>query len=192
MLKCFLFIVIICLTAPLVSGQDSIPVKSYPVDTPATKHSPRAATIMSAVLPGLGQAYNKKYWKIPVIYAGIGVSIYYLYLNTTEYNRYRTAYIYRTDSLALPKDEFDGLYSEAQIKSGIEYYQRYRDLSVIALVAMYAINIVDATVDAHLFNYDVSEKVSLNIKPYIYTPVYSYSNQSNNNIYGLRCYINLK
>ncbi len=123
------------------------------------KHSPKKAALMSAACPGLGQIYNKKYWKLPIIYVGLGALAYSINYNNTKYKQY----------LYDLKDSYDntytGLYSTDQLNSLQHYYHRYRDLSVIGAAALYLINIVDASVDAHLFTFDVSEDLSFQLHP---------------------------
>jgi len=123
------------------------------------KHFPRKAALMSAACPGLGQIYNKKYWKLPIIYVGLGALAYSINYNNTRYKQY----------LYDLKDSYDntytGLYSTDQLNSLQHYYHRYRDLSVIGAAALYLINIVDASVDAHLFTFDVSEDLSFQLHP---------------------------
>ena len=129
------------------------------------KHSPKKAALMSAALPGLGQIYNKKYWKLPIVYVGLGALAYSINYNQTKYIKYRTAYKYRIDGDAGTMDEFEGKYSESNLGTLTQYYHRYRDLSVIGTAALYLLNIVDASVDAHLFTFDVSEDLSLIFHP---------------------------
>lgn len=133
---------------------------------PAKAHSVRKAVIMSACLPGLGQAYNKKYWKVPVIYAGFGGLGYAFNFNQTRYVQYRDAYKYRVDGDANTVDEYVNIYTDDNLLELKNYYHRYRDLTVVGGVLLYTLNIIDAAVDAHLFSFDVSDNLSLNIVPY--------------------------
>lgn len=132
------------------------------------KHSPKKATLYSAILPGLGQAYNKKYWKIPLLYAGFGVLIYYKGFNKDRYNKYKTAYNYRTDNDPATIDEFadrSSIYTVEVLKRQKNYWKRNHDLVTIGIVALYLANIIDASVDAHFFNYDINDDLSLKIEP---------------------------
>lgn len=138
---------------------------------PAPIHSPRKATIFSAVLPGLGQAYNKKYWKIPIIYGAFGTLGYFIYDNNSNYKLYKNAYSSRTDDDPLTVDEFEGLYTTENLKVLREYYRRNLELTVIFTFAAYSLNIIDAAVDAHLFDFDVSQDLSLHIQPSITPPL---------------------
>ena len=128
-------------------------------------HSPGKAALFSAVLPGFGQLYNKKYWKIPVIYAGFGTLIYFIVFNNNEYQRYRTAFILRNDNDPLTHDEFEGKLTPDELKYLKDEYRRYRDLNIIMTAGLYALNIIDANVDAHFFDYDISPDLSLKLEP---------------------------
>lgn len=125
--------------------------------------SPSKAAFYSAILPGLGQAYNKKYWKIPLVYAAIGTGIYFYVDNNKKYNQYRTAYKRRLAGL---DDEFAGIVTDQDaLVEAQEFYQRNRDLSLLLTVVAYVLNIVDANVDAHLLQFNVSDDLSL--RPHI-------------------------
>ncbi len=129
------------------------------------RHSPRKAIILSALLPGAGQIYNRKYWKAPIVWAGIGISYRFIQENTTEYQRYRTAYLALVDDDPSTIDEFEGQYTPRQVREVMETYQRWRDISYIAIGAVYILNIVDASVDAHFVRFDVSPDLSLHLGP---------------------------
>jgi hypothetical protein len=118
---------------------------------------PSKAAFYSAILPGLGQAYNKKYWKIPLVYGAIGTSMYFYLDNNKKYHNYRDAYKKRL--LGLP-DEYDYL-DDSRLIAAQRFYQRNRDLSLLVTIAFYVLNIVEANVDAHLTQFNVSEKLSL-------------------------------
>lgn len=136
------------------------------VDTAKTKqHSPTKATIMSLVVPGLGQVYNKKYWKLPIIYGGIGTSLYFAFSNNKEYNRFRSAYLIRIDDDVNTIDEFEGILTDANIKVNMDVYQRNRDFSYIIAGLIYVFNVVDATVDAHLFTFPVNDNLTFHFQP---------------------------
>lgn len=129
------------------------------------KHSPKKAAIYSAILPGLGQAYNKKYWKIPIVYAGYAGLGYAFYFNQTNYIRFKKAYVARVDDDPATTDNFGSLYSADNLKTLQDYYHRYRDLTIIGMAVLYTLTIIDATVDAHLFEFDVSDNLSITIQP---------------------------
>lgn len=138
--------------------------------------APSRAAFYSAVIPGLGQVYNEKYWMIPIIYAGIGTSIYFYSTNRKEYTRYRDAYKRRLAGYT--DDEFQGIANETLIRAQ-RNSKRNMDVSIAFAVGFYLFNIVDANVDAHLKQYNISEDLSLN--PEIdYNPVRASTN------YGMR------
>lgn len=120
---------------------------------------------MSAILPGAGQVYNKKWWKLPIIYGGFGGLGYLVVFNTNEYQTYRNAYLLRLDDDATTVDQFDGIYTDANLVELKDSYRRNRDFALIGCVLLYAMNVIDANVDAHLFNFDVSEDLSMHIEP---------------------------
>ena len=132
-------------------------------------HSPLKATIYSAVLPGSGQIYNRKYWKAPIVYAGLGACVYFISDNTQNYRFWKNAYIAYNDldPLTNPNGEAEGL-SNAQLDANQLYYKKLVDISYMSFLGVYALQIIDANVDAHLFSFDVSPNLSLN-----YTPVVS-------------------
>jgi len=131
--------------------------------------APAKAAFYSAVLPGLGQAYNKKYWKIPLAYAGIGAGLYYYNINSTKYNNYRDAYKRR---LAGFRDDNYQYLDDSRLITAQQFYQRNRDLSLFVAVVFYALNIVDANIDAHLMQYNVNDKLSF--RPEIYSDEITY------------------
>ncbi|MCH2216220.1 MAG: DUF5683 domain-containing protein [Flavobacteriales bacterium] len=130
-------------------------------------HSPKKATIMSAVLPGLGQIYNKKYWKVPIIYGGFAVAGWYLQDNIKQIDLFKNAFIAETDDD--PNTINDTGFTSSQLDDLISQYKTWRDLSYIAIGAIYVLNIIDANVDAHLFYFDVGEDLSMNIQPFVTT-----------------------
>jgi hypothetical protein len=129
------------------------------------KHSPFKATIMSVALPGLGQLYNRKWWKVPIIYGAFGGLIYSSVFNDAKCRTYTNAYLLRIDDDPATTDQFQGRYSDANLRELINFYQRNRDLSLIFTGVIYALNIIDAGVDAHLKGFDVSDDLSFKIRP---------------------------
>lgn len=123
--------------------------------------APARAAFYSAVLPGLGQAYNKKYWKIPVVYAGIAAGIYFYQRNTKDYNRFRNAYKRRL--AGYQDDEFQGV-SDARLRDAQKTAGRNRDVSLAMAIGVYLLNILDANVDAHLLRYNLNENLSFGPK----------------------------
>lgn len=136
-------------------------------------HSPTTATIMSACLPGLGQIYNGKWWKVPIVYAGLGGLGYFAYSNYYEYRSYLHAYEFQTGDLpegaTLNEHETDlaNKYSASQLQTYKESYRRSFELFTILTVAWYGLNIIDACVDGHLYTYDISDDLSFSIDPYL-------------------------
>jgi hypothetical protein len=125
--------------------------------------TPAKAAFYSAILPGLGQAYNKKYWKIPLVYGAIGTSLYFYIDNNKKYHQYRDAYKRRLEGHN--NDEFQYL-DDSRLIAGQKFYQRNRDLSALVTLGFYVLNIIDANVDAALIQFNVNEKLSL--RPEIY------------------------
>ncbi len=146
----FLFISLI------VSGQE---------DTTRYKpaHSPTLASVMSAIVPGAGQVYNKKYWKIPIIYGLGGYLAYSVYYNNKQYMRYKEDYKALTDNDPNTIDEFNGEVPADQLKYAKDQHRRQRDLAFMGLSLLYVLNIVDASVDAHLYDFDISDDLSLKL-----------------------------
>ncbi len=153
-------------------------VQSFKSDT---THSPKIAGLLSACIPGLGQAYNQKYWKIPIIY-GIGTYlISNIVLNTQKYNDFNASYqiLLKSDSLRslMEKETLSNFVTQYGVdtQQGAnnlrilrDEFQRLRDLTIIFTVVTYVLNIVDASVDAHFYNFDVSENLSMKIKPTLF------------------------
>ena len=125
--------------------------------------TPAKAAFYSAILPGLGQAYNKKYWKIPLVYGAIGTSLYFYIDNNNKYRDYRNAYKRRLEGYNDDKYQF---LDESRLVAGQKFYQRNRDLSALFVVAFYALNIIDANVDAALIQFNVNERLSM--RPEVY------------------------
>ncbi len=124
----------------------------------------RKATIMSACFPGLGQIYNRKYWKAPVIYVALGGIGYWGVTNQIKYKYYSTNLKAIHDEDANTINET--LYSSDQLITQKRYYQKYRDISIMLGALVYLVNIIDANVDAHLRTFDVSDDLSLQFNPY--------------------------
>ncbi|MFA6924282.1 MAG: DUF5683 domain-containing protein [Bacteroidales bacterium] len=155
----FLFILIIFSFSCFAQKQDSIKFK---------KHSPNLATIMSAVVPGSGQIYNRKYWKAPIVWAGAGAIIYFFKYNHDRYALYKTAYKTKTDTdtISATIDNFPQ-YTADNILTLKNFYRRNLELTCFIGAAIYIANIIDAAVDANLFDYDVCDDLSINIQPVI-------------------------
>jgi hypothetical protein len=126
------------------------------------EHSPTKAALYSAVLPGLGQVYNRKYWKVPILYGG-GTFVYYLIDQfNNNYNELSNAYEAALNDQLGEYEKFERYvnYTPDQIKAARDINRRYRDLNIIIMVGVYLVNVIDATVDAYLYNFDVSQDLS--------------------------------
>lgn len=129
-------------------------------------HSPRKAALYSGVLPGLGQAYNEKYWKIPIVYTGLGITVYSIAFNARYFNELKDAYAIRTDGDPETIDKYANILPlESQLIQYAQFYKKNLDISVLILAGVWLLNVVDAVVDAHLYNFDISDDLSLNIQP---------------------------
>ena len=168
--------------------QINISNDSLKVITPVPKveRSPKKASIYAALFPGLGQIYNRKYWKLPIVYGGYAGLIYVLGWNSKQYKDFFQGYriITQYSSVAAMKPEerkflenmiknpsikLDNpstfTYISAQMKSGKDYYRRNRDLTIIGIAALHVLSIIDASVDANLFDFDISDDLSMRIEP---------------------------
>jgi hypothetical protein len=119
--------------------------------------TPAKAAFYSAILPGLGQAYNKKYWKIPIVYGAIGTSLYFYSDSKQKYHEYRDAY--KSRLAGNPDPNYDYL-SDKQLISAQEFYQRNASLSGLFVIGFYILNIIDANVDAALIQFNVNQSLS--------------------------------
>jgi len=129
------------------------------------EHSIKKATWRSVMLPGWGQLYNKKYLKAPIIWAGMGTTIGFAIYNHQEYLSYRDAYNIRIDDDPETTDQYLNIYTASQLITLENTFRRWRDLSIILTVGVYAYNILDAYVDAHLFYFDISDDLSMQLQP---------------------------
>lgn len=143
--------------APFKTPEDSIVLKP--------KHSPKKAALLSAVLPGAGQVYNRKYWKLPIVYAGLGGLGTWIGLNAKNSKGYTNAYKLQLDDDPNTIGSFKGISDENQLSVKRDQAKRSLDLSIILTSVFYALNIVDAAVDAHLFEYSITDDLSVKIMP---------------------------
>lgn len=156
---------------------DSLPAKKSAYknryDSLFKNHSPRKAAIRSAILPGLGQIYNRKYWKLPIIYGALGASAGVFFYNLNYYKDTRFAYrvkynmrVNRTDSALFSKikTQLQPL-SEESLRFYRNQYRRDIDYSALVFLLLWGLNVVDATVDAHLKSFDVSPDLTLQVRP---------------------------
>ena len=132
------------------------------------KFNPKVATLRSLIIPGWGQAYNKKYWKIPIVYGALGTTAGVFMYNLKTYRLLRKAVVYRssgdTTRYALVDPQFQGLSTES-IRIYRNAFRQNIDYSVLVFLVFWGLNVVDATVDAHLKAFDVSPDVSIKIRP---------------------------
>ncbi|MEM7105422.1 MAG: DUF5683 domain-containing protein [Bacteroidota bacterium] len=127
--------------------------------------SPKKAVLLSLGLPGAGQIYNKRYWKLPLVYGALGGMTYLVITNTQELKRYRTAYLFRTDDDPNTVDEFEGQFSDSDIQALRNSAHSNVELSYIGLFIAYTLTGVDAFVDAHLHSFDIGDDLSLDFGP---------------------------
>lgn len=135
-------------------------------------HDPRKATIRSAIIPGWGQIYNRKYWKVPLVYAALGITGYVFFDNIKTYREVRFAYQVTVGRDTASWDKvapYLRVFVENNAASSLDNYRReFRrniDYSVLVFLLFWGLNVVDATVDAHLKEFDVSPELSMKLKP---------------------------
>lgn len=174
----FIFTLIFCMSLPAIKAQVKDSTIIARDSTAAANDSiaqakrnrkkiysiARKSTLMSAILPGLGQAYNKKYWKVPVIYAGL-IGFGYLFVtNNTQYRFYRKNLIafYDNDSSTVNTTQYSG----SQLETLKTDFKKNRDLGLIGMGIIYLVNIIDANVDGHLRTFDVSDDLSISVDPW--------------------------
>lgn len=176
----FVITLFFCFSISAYSQSDTI--KTEKKKSKAIYREARKATIMSAIIPGAGQVYNRKYWKVPMIYAGLGGLGYLFVVNQQKFSYYskNLKAEYDNDANTINETGYDG--NQLQVLKSD--YRKTRDLGIIGCAIIYAINILDANVDAHLKTFDVSDDLSLQIKPY--NSVYCF-----NNSFGLQTGLSL-
>ncbi len=150
------------------------------------KHSPAAATIFSTLVPGLGQVYNKKYWKVPIIYGGLSTFYFIADWNNRGYTRFKTALKYKIDDDPNTVDEFNGQRTADELRYYMNAYRRNRDMSILGFSAVYVLNILDANVDAHLFDWNVDDDLGIRVEPAVVNAEAA-MNGSSAPIFGLSC-----
>ena len=165
---------------------DSIPVQSEiqrdTIVKAKKKHSPQKAVYLSMAIPGAGQVYNRKYWKVIPVYAALGATIFFAMENHRSYRTFVDAFDQRVAYLDTtvngPPDQFIDTYDPSQLINQQNAFRQDRDLMIILAVLSYAVQIVDAYVDAHLFHYDISDDLTLNWEPMISSPVMGFNNMT--------------
>jgi len=139
----------------IVESRDTVLLTSY-----ATRYDPRKALLYAAVIPGLGQVYNKKYWKIPLVYGGMGWVGYYINAYQKGYTKYKLELYDVLNGGVAPS----GL-AEAPLRSLIDRYRRERDFMIIIMGGIYLLQIIDAHVDAHLKEFDLNPNLQVRMEP---------------------------
>jgi len=129
--------------------------------------NPKKAGMYSAILPGMGQLYNRQYWKIPVIYTAFGIATYFIVTNLKDYQSYYKAYVSRINN-PYPTDQYVNIYTEPQLQQLENDYSKYLDLTVLFTGIGFALQVVDAITSAHLKNFDISRDISMKVKPVIF------------------------
>jgi hypothetical protein len=147
-----------------------------------TAHSPRRATLYSTFLPGAGQVYNQAYWKVPIIYGGFAAFTYFIHYNNMEYLKYRSLY---EQKVAGTIDDLYRDINEETLRREREKWRRFRDLNYIGFGFLYLLQILDATVEAHLFEYDISDDLTLRYQPFIHQNVWTSNQQPRSGNIGL-------
>lgn len=153
-----------------------------------SSHSPLKATMLSATLPGLGQAYNGKYWKIPVIYAVFGGVGYAFYNNNNNYQHYRKAWVAKL-AVQDGNTNIEDMYPRAspeQLERAMNGWRRYLEITYIVGAAFYVLNILDATVDAHLLDFDVGEDLGMSIMPAFINEPYQHAGKLGSSHAGIK------
>lgn len=168
----FLSVIFVCINLGQLCAQGASPQRNR-YDSALAAHNPKKAALRSAILPGLGQIYNKKYWKLPIVYGGLGVCGAVFFYNLTNYQDTRFAYrvkynmrVNLTDSAlySLIKPNLKPL-PEENLRYYRNQFRRDIDYSVLFFMLLWGLNVVDAAVDAHLKSFDVSPDLSLRMKP---------------------------
>lgn len=173
-IPCFLLITAVITCNQAIAQQDSTKKKKntnlFSRPDPSKEYNPRIAMYRSAILPGWGQVTNRKYWKVPVVYAALGTTTYIFFRNVKQYREARDAYINATDQN--PANDFDIPQPYYSVKDQPERIKSFRnqvrqnvDYSVLFFILFWGLNVVDATVDAHLKTFDVSDDLSLQVRP---------------------------
>lgn len=132
---------------------------------------PKRAGLYSAIIPGAGQFYNRQYWKLPIIYAGLGAGAYFIKDNLEQYRKYRKAYLYRIDNDPTTTDQDEAIkqYSNENLLQLQNEFRKNLDLVVLVTAVGYTLQIMDAVASSHLRNFDISRDISMHINPVLST-----------------------
>lgn len=135
--------------------------KKIKTDYASLPKNPKKATILSAILPGAGQVYNNKAWKVPILYAGFMTDIYFIGYNNKRYQTFRSALFAFDEG---DRSQFPSLNRQSLVRN-VDFWRESRDLTILLLAAIYALNLIDANVDAHLSGFDISDDIAMKIEP---------------------------
>lgn len=166
--RLFLFFLLALFSAGSLHAQGpGSPVK---VPSQNIKENVRKATVRSAIIPGWGQAYNKKYWKIPIIYGALGTTAYLFVRNLNQFNDSREAYRLATDGdpnndINIKEPYYSVRTQPDRIKDFRNEVRQNMDYCILFFLIFWGLNVIDASVDAHLKAYDISNELGLKIKP---------------------------
>lgn len=154
----------------VVPQQDTLVVPAPSADTAEVldwrmRHRPGRAALFSAILPGAGQIYNRKYWKAPIAWIGLGTCIYFINDNNKQFKRFQNDYLAVVDGDPNTVDEYDGRVSATALRNTADQYLKWRDMSYIFLAGVYILNVMDAAVDGYFVRFDVSNDLSLDLRP---------------------------
>ncbi len=150
-------------TTPATLQAVNTPADTTLITSEAPGHDPVKAALLSAVLPGLGQAYNKKYWKIPFVWGGLAAFAYFIRYNDQNYQYYRRMLLY--EIAQDPDHPNETGYDQATLKRARDNYRRWRDQTALYGILFYLVQIADAHVDAHLIEFDINEDLSVKLEP---------------------------
>lgn len=151
--------------AGVMAQTDSIPQPATDTNSRPSSRHPKRAALLSAALPGAGQAYNHKYWKMPIVYAGLGTSVFFIVRNYSNYRLFADYYAWDSDTASSIKSPYFGQTPLSALQEQAEQYRRWMEISFLAATTVYLLQIVDASVDAHLYYFDVSDDLSLRWSP---------------------------
>jgi hypothetical protein len=170
MRKCLFLVCCLCVSLSSIaqddlkslSKKDTVELKSY-----ATRYDPRKAILFAAVLPGLGQIYNKKYWKLPLVYGGLAASVYAVDFYNDGYKKYKGQLFYNLETSPGNENAQHPIskYTTRQLRTITNKYRRERDFMIIILAGVYILQMVDAHVDAHLKEFDLNPNLHVRIEP---------------------------
>jgi hypothetical protein len=170
--------------ADTITGSQAITPSDTMLKPEIRKVSPARATIYSAILPGLGQVYNGKYWKVPIIYSAFAGIIFMAGENNYKYNQFKTQYKKSLAGETLD-EPYASNYTQESLLQRKDYYKRNRDFQIILGALAYLLNILDANVDAHLMDYDINPDLTLQVKPEVNNYFVS-QNFSNKTGFGIK------